>query len=51
MVCSMDSAGSIALRVGTGELADSPPPGEAQIPALEAGFNHTTDLEFHDGYL
>ena len=51
MVRSIDSAGIITTRVGTGELADSPAPGQTQIPALDAGFNHTTDLEFHDGYL
>lgn len=51
VVRSVDDQGVIHTRVGSGVLDDSPPAGQATMPALEAGFNHTTDLFFYDGYL
>lgn len=51
LVRSIDSAGVIRTVVGTGELGDSPPAGQAESPADEAMFNHTPDLLFHDGYM
>ena len=51
LVRVVDLDGNIRTVIGTGLLADSPPPGQDQIPAIEAGFNHTTDLFFHDGYV
>jgi trimeric autotransporter adhesin len=43
--------GNIRTVLGNGQLADSPPPNQAMIPALQAGFNHTTNLFYHDGYV
>jgi hypothetical protein len=43
--------GTIQVVVGNGELGDSPEPGQLESPAIEALFNHTTDLFFHQGYL
>ena len=51
LVRAIDAAGTIRTVVGTGFVADDPPPGETQTPALQASFNHTPDLFFHDGYL
>ncbi len=48
---AVDSAGTIRTVVGNGLLGDSPGVGEERTPALEAFFNHTTDLLFNDGYL
>jgi len=47
----LDKDGIVTTRIGTGELSDSPPVGVASMPADQAGFNHTTDLFFHEGYL
>ena len=43
--------GQIRTVVGNGQVGDSPPPGVERIDALQANFNHATDLTFHDGYL
>jgi hypothetical protein len=51
VVRSIDAKGIIRSVIGNGQVGDSPPPGTAQMPALSATFNHTTDLFFHDGYL
>jgi DNA-binding beta-propeller fold protein YncE len=51
VVRSIDSKGIIRSVIGNGEVGDSPPPGVPQMPAIDAFFNHTTDLFFHDGYL
>jgi len=51
LVRRIDENGDIATVVGTGEVGDSPSPGVPQMPAIEANFNHTTDLFFHGGYL
>ncbi|MDQ3334996.1 MAG: hypothetical protein M4D80_07535 [Myxococcota bacterium] len=47
----IDSAGIIRPMIGNGEVGDSPPVGVPSMPALEATFNHTSDLFFHEGYL
>jgi hypothetical protein len=51
LVREIDPSGTIRTVIGSGELADSPPVGVAEMPAREAGFNHTPDMLFHDGYL
>jgi sugar lactone lactonase YvrE len=52
MVRTVDPVdGTITTVLGTGLLGDDPDPGVEEIPAIEASFNHTTDLFFHDGYL
>lgn len=51
LVRRIDESGDIVTVVGTGEVGDSPAPGVPQMPAIEANFNHTTDLFFSDGYL
>lgn len=51
LIRAVDDDGQIRTVVGTGLLGDSPPPEEISIDALEAKFNHTTDLFVHDGYL
>ena len=51
VVRSIDSKGIIRSIIGNGEVGDSPPPGVPAMPAIDAFFNHTTDLFFHDGYL
>ncbi|HSK04483.1 MAG TPA: hypothetical protein VK932_24680 [Kofleriaceae bacterium] len=51
VVRAIDRQGKIRTVVGNGMLGDSPPDGVPSIPALEAAFNHTSDLLFHDGYL
>jgi len=43
--------GTIEAIIGNGQVGDSPPPEVAAMPAINATFNHTTDLFFHDGYL
>jgi hypothetical protein len=50
-VRAVDSAGIIRTTVGNGLLGESPAVGEERTPAATAFFNHTTSLEFHDGYL
>ena len=47
----IDAAGTIRALIGNGEVGDSPPVGVPKMPALEATFNHTSDLFFHGGYL
>lgn len=52
VVRRIDPAGNIHRVVGTGELGDSPAQeGVPRIDALEAKFNHTSDLFFSGGYL
>lgn len=51
LVRAIDDTGTIRTVIGTGELNDSPPAGVAEMPASEAGFNHTPDMLFHDGFL
>lgn len=51
LVRRIDEAGDIRTMIGTGEIGDSPSPDVPKIAALDADFNHTTDLFFHDGYL
>lgn len=51
LVRRIDENGDITSVVGTGNVGDSPSPGVAQMPAIEADFNHTTDLFFDNGYL
>ncbi|HEU0037020.1 MAG TPA: hypothetical protein VFQ53_40695 [Kofleriaceae bacterium] len=51
LVRAVDKDGGIRTVIGTGEVGDSPPPELQSMPAIEALFNHTTDLFFHDGYL
>lgn len=51
VVRAVDATGKIRTVVGNGMLGDSPPDGVPSIPALDAFFNHTSDLLFHDGYL
>lgn len=50
-VRAVDKDGIIRTVIGTGLLGDSPSGNETRTPALQASFNHTTDLLFHDGYL
>ena len=51
LVRSIDRDGNIHTVVGNGQLADAPPPGQDAILASQAGFNHTTNLFHHDGYV
>jgi hypothetical protein len=51
MVRAFGDDGVIRTVIGNGEVGDSPPLGEPAIAALDATFNHTSDLFFHDGYL
>jgi hypothetical protein len=51
VVRSIDAKGIMRSVIGNGQVGDSPPPGVPEMPALDAYFNHTTDLFFHDGYL
>ena len=52
LVRRIDAAGNIHRVIGTGELGDSPAQeGLPRIDALEAKFNHTSDLFFSGGYL
>ncbi len=51
VVRAIDSSGNIRTVIGTGVVGDSPAPGVASMPALQASFNHTSNLLFHDGYL
>lgn len=43
--------GTLQRMVGNGDLGDSPPDGTRAMPALDATFNHTSDLFFANGYL
>jgi DNA-binding beta-propeller fold protein YncE len=51
VIRSIDAKGMIHSIIGNGQVGDSPPVGVAQMPAIDAYFNHTTDLFFYDGYL
>jgi hypothetical protein len=51
LIRAVDVDGRIRTVAGTGLLGNSPPNGEGRVPALEALFNHTTDLFFQDGFL
>ena len=51
IVRAIDKDGTIRSVIGNGLVGDSPPPGVPRMPAIDATFNHTTDLFFHDGYL
>jgi DNA-binding beta-propeller fold protein YncE len=51
IVRSIDKNGIIRSEIGNGQVGDSPAPDVKSMPALDATFNHTTDLFFHDGYL
>jgi DNA-binding beta-propeller fold protein YncE len=51
VVRAIDAAGNIRTVIGNGLVGDSPDPAVPRMPALDATFNHTTDLFFHDGYL
>ena len=51
IVRAIDKNGNIHAVIGNGLVGDSPPPETPRMPALDATFNHTTDLFFHDGYL
>jgi len=51
VVRAIDAKGIIRTVIGSGQVGDSPAPGVLAMPALDAAFNHTTDLLFHDGYL
>jgi sugar lactone lactonase YvrE len=47
----IDKDGMIRRVIGNGEVGDDPDPGIPKMPAIDATFNHTSDLFFHDGYL
>jgi sugar lactone lactonase YvrE len=51
VVRAIDANGIIRSVIGNGRVGDSPAPGVAAMPAIDAFFNHTSDLFFHDGYL
>ena len=51
LVRMIDADGVIRSMVGNGQVGDSPPVGVPSMPAIQATFNHTSDLFFHDGYL
>lgn len=51
VVRAIGTDGIIRTVVGTGELGDSPEGGTGETPAIDAQLNHTTDLQFRDGYL
>jgi len=51
VVRKIDPLGNISVVIGNGEVGDSPDPMVPKMPALEATFNHTSDLFFHGGYL
>lgn len=51
VIRAVDGNGDIRPVIGNGIVGDSPEPGVAAVPALDAYFNHTTDLFFHDGYV
>ncbi|HEY5934458.1 MAG TPA: hypothetical protein VIU61_07485 [Kofleriaceae bacterium] len=47
----IDAEGNLQTVIGNGQVGDSPAPGVPSMPAIDALFNHTTDLFFHDGYV
>jgi DNA-binding beta-propeller fold protein YncE len=51
VVRRIDADGLIHNMVGNGEVGDSPAPGVPSMPALDATFNHTSDLFFDGDYL
>ena len=52
LVRAVDDHGTIRTVIGTGLLGDSPSPAQGdRCPALDADFNHTTNMMFHDGWL
>ena len=51
LVRAVDADGIIRTVLGSGELGDSPPEGVPSMPAIQATFNHTTNLFFADGYM
>lgn len=51
VVRAIDARGNLNTVIGNGMLGDGPPMGVDRVPALDAPFNHTTNLVFHDGYL
>ncbi|HTL37136.1 MAG TPA: hypothetical protein VL326_28570 [Kofleriaceae bacterium] len=51
VVRRIDGEGNIHVMVGNGDVGDSPDPGVPRMPALDATFNHTSDLFFNGGYL
>ena len=51
VVRAIDTSGNIRTVIGNGLVGDSPAPEVPRMPAIDATFNHTTDLFFHDGYL
>ena len=51
LVRAVDTLGNIRVVIGNGEVGDSPAPGVPRMPAIDATFNHTSDLFFHGGYL
>jgi len=48
LVRAVDDKGVITTVIGSGLLGDSPDAGETTCPALQAKFNHTTSLAFHN---
>jgi len=51
LVRKINPDGTLQRMVGNGDLGDSPPVGTPSMPALDATFNHTSDLFFANGYL
>lgn len=51
MIREIRADGTIHAIIGNGQVGDSPPPNVASMPAIDAFFNHTTDMFVHDGYL
>ena len=47
----IDANGMMRRVIGNGEVGDDPDPGIPSMPAIDATFNHTSDLFFHGGYL
>jgi DNA-binding beta-propeller fold protein YncE len=50
VIRALHADGTIHTVAGNGFLGDSPPVDQTRIPCLEASFNHTPDLFFHDGH-
>lgn len=51
VVRAIGDDGILRTIIGNGRVGDSPDPGVPEMPAIDALFNHTSDLFFHDGYL
>jgi sugar lactone lactonase YvrE len=51
LVRAIDAAGTIRTVLGNGLVGDSPPMGVERVPALEAVFNHASDLVSRGDYL